>query len=144
MNNIYLAIDANDSYIISTDANVDKKYHIILSSQGKSKYAKMIKKIAEAIDNDEITTIELYNLVNRVYSGKPEFVVPFVYNELYDDIENINERCSQGYSIPRYKTAYYNVADESMKLNKNDKALLESLITKYGKHSIINVLRSLN
>lgn len=125
MNNIYLAIDANDSYIISTDANVDKKYHIILSSQGKSKYAKMIKKIAEAIDNDEITTIELYNLVNRVYGGKPEFVVPFVYNELYDDIESVNE-------------------GRLMKLNKNDKALLESLITKYGKHSITNALRSLH
>ena len=85
----------------------------------------MIKKIAEAIDNDEITTIELYNLVNRVYGGKPEFVVPFVYNELYDDIESVNE-------------------GRLMKLNKNDKALLESLITKYGKHSITNALRSLH
>ena len=122
---LYLAIAVDDTYIISTDTNVDKKYHIILSSQGKTKYAKMIKKIAEAIDNDEITTIELYNLVNRVYGGKPEFVVPFVYNELYDDIESVNE-------------------GRLMKLNKNDKALLESLITKYGKHSITNALRSLN
>ena len=34
MNNIYLAIDANDSYIISTDANVDK--NIILYYQVKA------------------------------------------------------------------------------------------------------------
>jgi hypothetical protein len=122
---LYLAIAADDTYIISTDTHMDKKYHIVLSSYGKSKYVKMIKKIAEAIDNDEITTIELYNLVNRVYGGKPEFVVPFVYNELYDDIESVNE-------------------GRLMKLNKNDKALLESLITKYGKHSITNALRSLH
>lgn len=61
----------------------------LLYSHGNARYATMIERIADIID-EEVSMIELINLI-RQYAGIKGCVVPYVYNEFFDDIESITE-----------------------------------------------------
>lgn len=65
----------------------------VLYSNGNAKYAKMIERISEIID-EEVSMMELINLI-RQYSGQRNYIVPYVYNEFFDDIETITEAYHQ-------------------------------------------------
>lgn len=78
---------------------------------------------------DEIKTV-----INRINSG---YFEPYIYDKV-DKMVDIR------YSDRSYKNVkYYDVVDESVKLNKNDKALLESLILKYGKNTLMIKMRNI-
>jgi hypothetical protein len=64
-------------------------WRALLYSNGNPKYAKMIERIADIID-EEVSMIELINVV-RQYWGGGRCIVPYVYNEFFDDIESITE-----------------------------------------------------
>lgn len=83
--------------------------------------------------NDMLDVIE--RVINRVNSG---YFEPYIYDK-------VNEMRDIRYSDRSYKNVkYYDAIDESIKLNKNDKALLESLIMKYGKSGVNNAITKLS
>lgn len=82
--------------------------------------------------NDMLDVIE--RVINRVNNG---YFEPYIYDKV-DKMVDIR------YSDRSYKNVkYYDVVDESVKLNKNDKALLESLILKYGKNTLMIKMRNI-
>jgi hypothetical protein len=83
--------------------------------------------------NDMLDVIE--RVINRVNSG---YFEPYIYDK-------VNEMRDIRYSDRSYKNVkYYDAIDESIKLNKNDKALLESLIMKYGKSGVNTAITKLS
>lgn len=79
--------------------------------------------------NDMLDVIE--RVINRVNNG---YFEPYIYDKV-DKMDDIR------YSDRSYKNVkYYDAVDESIKSNKNDKALLESLIMKYGKDGVNNAI----
>lgn len=83
--------------------------------------------------NDMLDVIE--RVINRVNNG---YFEPYIYDK-------VNEMDDIRYSDRSYKNVkYYDAIDESIKLNKNDKALLESLIMKYGKSGVNNAITKLS
>lgn len=82
--------------------------------------------------NDMLDVIE--RVINRVNNG---YFEPYIYDKV-DEMDDIR------YSDRSYKNVkYYDAIDESIKSNKNDKALLESLIMKYGKDGVNSAITKL-
>ena len=85
-------------------------------------------------DHDDMID-EIKRVINRVNSG---YFEPYIYDRI-DEMRDIR------YSDRSYKDVkYYDAIDESIKLNKNDKSLLESLIMKYGKNGVNNAITKLS
>ena len=90
----------------------------LLNANGNPKYAKMLRKIGELLDDGEMTMLEVRNLLLNYY-GAPGFEIPYIYNEYCDE-----------------------KIDESAK--DKDNVLLESLIKKYGKNGVLSAIKKLN